>query len=196
MGNNKMKRRAVFFDRDGVINRLVFNPATGEYESPHREEDLELFPGVCELVNELKKSGFMLFMVSNQPSYAKGKTTMEDLKKIHKKLHETLVSNGAGFNEYYYCYHHPEGVVKGFSGECLCRKPKPYFLKKAKDKYALDMKSSWFVGDQDFDVLCGQAAGVKTILLNQQHSKKKRGKSKPDYFVDSLDEAVKIILNS
>ncbi|MDO8662422.1 MAG: HAD-IIIA family hydrolase [Candidatus Omnitrophota bacterium] len=189
-----MMSGAIFLDRDGVINQLVYNPKTKEYESPLSEKDLKIIPRIFRPLKKLKKKGFLLFIISNQPSYAKGKTTLETLCKIHKLLHRKMAGKGIVFSEYFYCYHHPEGVVKNYSRKCLCRKPKPYFILKAKRKYGLDMQQSWFIGDQDCDVLCGQAAGIRSILIQERRSKNKRGQSQPDAYVGSLDEAVGIIL--
>lgn len=185
---------AIFLDRDGVVNQLVYNPETKEYESPLSEKDLKIIPRIFSPLKKLKQKGFFLFIVSNQPSYAKGKTALGTLHRIHKLMHKKMIARGVEFNEYFYCYHHPEGIVKNYSGKCLCRKPKPYFIFKAKKKYGLDIRQSWFIGDQDSDVLCGQAAGARTILIKERHSKNKRGQSKPDYYVDSLAEAADIIL--
>ena len=186
---------AVFFDRDGTINELVYNPKTREYESPHRIQDLELMPNVIEALRQIQKAGFLLFLVSNQPSFAKGKVTLEDLQAIHQRLHDHLSEAGISFSEYYYCYHHPEGIVKGYNCKCACRKPKPFFLLEAKKEYSLDMRNSWMIGDQDFDIVCGQAAKVKTILLANEYSAHKRGAARPDFFAETLQEAVKIILD-
>ncbi len=186
--------KAVFLDRDGVINELILNPQTGEYESPLSENDLRIAPEVFSHFRNLKKAGFLLFVVSNQPNYSKGKSTLESLYRINKLLSKLMVDNCIEFSGYFYCYHHPNGVVKDYSGECLCRKPKPYYLFEAQKNFCLDMKNSWFVGDQDCDVQCGQAAGVKTILVNEICSSEKRGNSVPDYHAADLAEAVKIIL--
>lgn len=186
--------KAVFLDRDGVINELIFNPKTGEYESPLSEDELKIGPEVFLNFKKLQKAGFLLFVVSNQPNYAKGKASLESLYKINELLSKQMADNGVEFNGYFYCYHHPLGIVKEYSGECLCRKPKPYYLLEAKKNYNINMKQSWFVGDQDSDVECGQAAGVKTILINEKHSIKKRSNSVPDYKVADLGEAVEIIL--
>ena len=187
-------KRAVFLDRDGVINELVLNPQTGEYESPLSENDLKIAPEVFLSLRRLKRAGFLLFVVSNQPNYAKGKASLELLQGINQLLSKQMVDNGVKFSGYFYCFHHPDGVVKDYSGECLCRKPKPYFLLEAQKKYDIDMRQSWLVGDQDGDVQCGQAAGVKTILVNETRSGKKRGESMPDYQVANLTEGVKAIL--
>jgi len=189
-----MKLQAVFLDRDGVINQLIYNPATKEYESPLLESDLKIFPQSFAALKRLQERDFLLFVVSNQPSYAKGKTSLAALHKIHQLLHEQMTANGIEFNGYFYCYHHPRGLVEDYSRECLCRKPKPYFLFEAEKKYGLDMQRSWFIGDQDCDVLCGQAAGTRTILIEEKGSGNKRGQAQPDYRVSGLGEAVEIIL--
>ncbi|MEI7463195.1 MAG: HAD-IIIA family hydrolase [Candidatus Taylorbacteria bacterium] len=186
--------KAVFLDRDGVINKLVLNPKTGEYESPHEVKDLELIPNVLLPVKTLYDCGYHLFVVSNQPSFAKGKTTLENIKKIHLGLQKMIEDRGIIITEYYYCYHHPLGIVPEYSGECDCRKPKPFFINKAKEDYDIDLSQSWMIGDQDSDVEFGKAAGVKTIMIRNEHSRKKRGSSSPDYSVDNLSESINLIL--
>jgi D-glycero-D-manno-heptose 1,7-bisphosphate phosphatase len=193
MGVRKIMNRAVFLDRDGVINKLVYNVRTKEFESPHFVKDLKLIPDIIRQLKKLKSMGYLLFIISNQPSYAKGKTSLKNIKAIHEKLHNRFVREGIEFTEYYYCYHHPEGIVRDYSGKCECRKPSPYFLLSAKEKYMIDMENSWFIGDQDIDVFCGQAGNVRTILIENAHSKKKSGKSSPDFQVHSMKEAVMII---
>lgn len=186
-------KKAVFLDRDGVINQLIFNTKTGEYESPHFVDDLVIYPYVAKSLIELKSYGYMLFLISNQPSYAKGKTTFENIKAIHNEIHSCMVGNGIKFDDYFYCYHHPNGTVPEYTFECQCRKPKPFFLQEAGKKYGLDMARSWLIGDQDSDIFCGKAGGVRTILINNEHSSHKRGKSRPDYQTDNLLSAVELI---
>jgi D-glycero-D-manno-heptose 1,7-bisphosphate phosphatase len=161
--------RAVFLDRDGVLNRNVFNPLTGTYESPHRAEDFELLPGVLEGLARLQETGYRLILVSNQPSYAKGKTSLAAIQAIHQRLADTL--NGAGilFDAYYYCLHHPDGIIPEYSGRCECRKPSPHFLLQAKARFDLDLVNSWMIGDRETDILCGRAAGVRTIRVAADH---------------------------
>jgi len=188
------KERAVFLDRDGVINQLVINSVIGEYESPHRVEDLVIYPYAAKSLRRLQQNNYLLFLVSNQPSYAKGKTTFENILAVHEAINDYMVKNSIRFAEFYYCYHHPKGIVPEYSFVCPCRKPSPYFLQKAKQEYDLDMAGSWFVGDQDTDVLCGQAGGVQTILLSNEHSSHKRGASYPDYKAENLLAAVELLL--
>ena len=186
---------AVFLDRDGVLNELVFNAVTGEYESPHAPEDLVMINGVVAALRRLAVAGFALFLVSNQPSYAKGKTTLENIREIHRRLDGFLRDNGIDFLEYFYCYHHPRAVVPAYSGPCRCRKPAPYFLLEAARAYRVDLASSWMVGDQDTDMECGRSAGCMTALVMNAHSATKRGSSRPDVTVTTLSEAVEQIIS-
>lgn len=158
-------RRVVFLDRDGVINRNVFNPATGEYEAPLTAEDFELLPGVRQALLQLRDAGFLLFLVSNQPNYAKGKSSLAELRAIDAELRRELDAIGIEFAAAYYCLHHPNGSVAGHSGPCACRKPSPYFLFRAMQEFRLDLEQSWMVGDRATDIECGRAAGVRTILI-------------------------------
>ena len=185
--------RAIFLDRDGVLNPPVLNLKTKEYEAPQHERDFILHPGVIESLRQLLDLDYKLFLISNQPDYAKGKTTLENLQAVHKKMHSALKENEIEFYEYYYCYHHPQGIIPEYSIVCECRKPGNLFIKQAKSKYNLDISNSWMVGDRDADVYCGQSAGTKTIIIKQKHSDGKAGQSKPDFKVNDLKEAVEII---
>lgn len=185
--------KAIFLDRDGVINHLIFNPKTNEYESPHEPTDLEIIPGVFEVLKTLNNKGFLLFIISNQPSYAKGKTTLTKIKEIHRRLQEKIEDYGINITEYYYCYHHPDGIIPDYTKVCECRKPKPFFIHKAEKEYDLDLKNSWLIGDQDTDIECGISGGVRTILLKNKHSEKKRGSSSPTYTIENLSETIKLI---
>lgn len=185
-----MGRPAVFLDRDGVINELIFNPRTGEFESPHFPGDLCIIPGILDPLRSLITSGFDLFLISNQPSYAKGKTSLENIFEIHRLLDEFLKSHNVYFREYYYCYHHPQGIVPEFSGPCPCRKPAPFFLFKAEKDHGVALSHSWMIGDQDSDMECGRNAGCHTALLRNERSSAKRGQSHPELTEDSLTRVV------
>ena len=185
---------AVFLDRDGVLTNLVLNPKTGEYEPPHRVEDLVLVPGAILALHILQDAGFELFLVSNQPDYAKGKTSLEQIRAIHEKFDFILKEEGVQFREYYYCYHHPRGIIPEYSFACSCRKPNPYFLFKAAEDYGIDLARSWMIGDRDTDVQCGKAAGTRTIQILEPRSAIYRGFGNPDYRAQTFLEAVEIII--
>jgi D-glycero-D-manno-heptose 1,7-bisphosphate phosphatase len=166
MGRDKPgSRRAVFLDRDGVINRNVWNPATSQYESPLTADAFELLPGVMHALLRLQSAGFLLFVVSNQPNYSKGKSSIDTPAAIHRKLLALTTQAGIIFAGCYYCFHHPEGSESGYAGPCVCRKPSPYFLLHAQEHFGIDLAASWMIGDRESDVQCGKAAGTRTILI-------------------------------
>ena len=185
--------KAVFLDRDGVLNYPVLNPKTNEYEAPFNANEFKLFPNVIETLKEFQNLKYKLFLVSNQPDYAKGKTKLENLHSVHNKLHSILTENNIFFSEYYYCYHHPNGIIPEYSVICNCRKPGNLFLTQAKMKYNLDFSKSWMIGDSDVDIFCGQSVGVKTIMVKIKESLHRTGKSSPDFIAKSLQEAIEIM---
>lgn len=189
-------KKGVFLDRDGVINTNVLNEVTGESESPHYPKDFKLFPWAIESLRKLQESKFLLFLISNQPSYAKGKASLENIKEIHKKFHSVLLDNQVYFTEYFYCYHHPQGIVPKLSINCSCRKPGTLFFEEARRKYSLDMRLCWMIGDSDSDIACGAKACVKMILISNQDvlKTKRSGKSPPNFIVSNLWEAANIIV--
>jgi len=188
-------RRAVFFDRDGVINRNVLNAATGEYESPLIEDDFELIPGALDAMRAIQLAGYLLFLVSNQPNYAKGKCSFVILDAIHEKLLGELTREGIKVSRFYYCFHHPHGTIPGYSRSCECRKPSPYFVLRACSEFNLDLCRSWMVGDRRTDVECGKAAGVRTILIHDGEIDPQDG-AHPDRFAPDLLRAARLILST
>jgi D-glycero-D-manno-heptose 1,7-bisphosphate phosphatase len=189
-------RPAVFLDRDGVINEDVFYPETGEWEAPLDPDHLLLRPRVLPALARLAEAGFALVLVSNQAAHAKGKVALERLVAVDRRLRFLLAEAGVGFTEFYYSYSHPQGVVPGFSGASLERKPSPYFLLVAAARHDLDLARSWMVGDRGTDVECGAAAGVRTIQVDNPHAGDKAGGAVPDCRVADLPAAVDIILGA
>ena len=187
------ERGALFLDRDGILNELVFYTSSNEWESPRIRADFRLRPGVLEALTDFTKAGWPLFLVSNQPSFAKGKTSMADLRDVHAALLEALAPHGVAFREAYYCYHHPDAVVPALKGPCVCRKPSPHFLQEAARVHGVDLAASWMVGDQDMDLLCGRNAGCRTILIPNPHSASKRGGVVPDRICDDLAQVLPIL---
>jgi len=186
--------KAVFLDRDGVINPLIFNPSTSEYESPHFPEDFSIYPYVVKSLKLIREYGYIIIVVSNQPSYAKGKTSLENIKTIEKLLSDFSLENESLIDEFYYCYHHPNGIVPEYAFSCRCRKPNTLFLEEAVKKFDLDTTNCYFIGDQDTDIQCGKAMGLKTIKINNKHTINKSGKEIPDEFAANLYEAaVKVV---
>jgi D-glycero-D-manno-heptose 1,7-bisphosphate phosphatase len=187
--------RAVFLDRDGVLNDLVYYADTGEHESPRTAADLRLLPGVAEALKRLQASGWTLFIVSNQPSYAKGKCALEDLHGVAQALADLLTKYGIDIRAFYYDYTHPQAVLDDYRRESLTRKPAPGFLLQAAQDHAIDLAQSWMIGDRDTDIQCGQAAGCSTALITTSADAAKRGQSQPDLICDTLTHVVNTLLN-
>jgi len=145
------------------LNRNIWNPATSAYESPLTPEQFELLPNVIPALTLLRDAGFLLFLVSNQPNYAKGKASISTLDAIHAKLEAALTDSNVQFAAYYYCFHHPT-----FTGECICRKPLPYFLLRARDTFGVELTQSWMVGDRPSDLQCGRTAGARTVEISDR----------------------------
>lgn len=189
-------RRAVFLDRDGVINPEVLNPSTGEWEPPHTPGEFALFPWTVPSLRAISEHGYLLFLVSNQPDCAKGKTGIENILAVHEKFALAMQEGGINFSEFFYCFHHPSGNVPGYSRSCVCRKPSPYFLLEAKRKWRLEMGFSWMIGDRCTDVVCGMAARVKTILVENEYAKGDKERCSPDFIAVNLKGAARIITTS
>ena len=124
----------------------------------------------------------------------KGKTSLENIKAIEKLLSDFSEENGDLIDAFYYCYHHPEGIVPGYSKHCRCRKPGTLFLEEAIINFSLDARRCWFIGDRDTDVKCGKSVGFYTIKIENKHSADKSGLEEPDFFADNLlDATIKLI---
>lgn len=149
--------RALFLDRDGVLNRNVWYADTEAWESPRLPHEFALADGVLPALAALRDAGFLLFVVSNQPNVAKGKAPPGALESMHKLLIEALAEAGIVLVRAFYCTHYPD-----VTGPCLCRKPSPFFLEQAAREYGLNLRDSWMIGDRDTDMECGRAAGTRT----------------------------------
>jgi D-glycero-D-manno-heptose 1,7-bisphosphate phosphatase len=186
--------RAIFLDRDGVLNDLVYYADTGEHESPRTSADFRLLPDVTESLQRLQSAGWILFVVSNQPSYAKGKCTLDDLHGVEAALASMLAQHDIAIRDFYYDYTHPQAVLADYRRVSLTRKPAPGFLLQAAQDHAIDLTQSWMVGDRDTDIQCGQAAGCQTALITTSADAAKRGQSHPDLICDTLTHVVDTLL--
>lgn len=153
--------RAVFLDRDGVLNENVWYADTSRWESPRAADDFRLNSGILPALVRLRDAGFQLFLVSNQPNRAKGKCSATALPAMHAILLDALESAGLHLVEAYYCTHHP-----AHTGPCPCRKPSPYFLLEAARVYGVQLSQSWMIGDRATDMACGRAAGTQTAWVH------------------------------
>lgn len=189
-----VQKKAVFLDRDGVINPLVFNPITREYESPKKLEDFHIFPGTADALQSLRREGYLIFLVSNQPDAAKGKARIEDLLQIEQSFSDFCLENGGLIDEFYYCHHHPEGIVPKYTKKCKCRKPQTGFLELARDRYNISLSDSYFIGDRGTDILCGARAGCRTVRITHPQMQADQDVQQiPDWTCSNLLEAAKWI---
>ena len=163
----KRKNKAVFVDRDGTLNAMVYNDTHGIFDSPRNIREVRLKPHAAHLVKAAKKAGFLVIVVTNQPGIAKGTLTPKRLNAINRRLSALLAEQGAQWDALYYCPHHPgPGMRKSpFARKCQCRKPRPGLILQAARKHAIDLPSSWMVGDGLNDVQAGNAAGCRSILV-------------------------------
>jgi D,D-heptose 1,7-bisphosphate phosphatase len=195
-----VSHKAVLFDRDGVLNELVYYPDPGLVDSPFTSSQFELTVGIGEALRSLKEAGFNLVVVSNQPGIAKKHFTMATFKKIQAKMHRLLAAEGISLDGEYYCFHHPQARVAKYRVECDCRKPKPGMLLKAAKELDLDLAGSFFIGDGLSDVIAGKRAGVRTILVANLNSLLSRmtmeRDAEPDFLARNVTEAADIIKKS
>jgi histidinol-phosphate phosphatase family protein len=187
--------KAVFLDRDGVINPPVGLDEFGGTESPLRFEYFRIFPWTAEAVKILNDLGFYVFVVTNQPAIAKNKTDIIELRKMHCLLDYEVKMKGGEIKKIYVCLHHPDPKQVVFTDllvDCDCRKPKPGMLFQAAREFNIDLARSWMIGDTWKDVQAGQAAGCRTILIRNEIDN--AGKIlNPDFTAENLLEAAKII---
>lgn len=152
-----IKNKAIFFDRDGVIN----NEENDYYI--FRKKDFFLNPGIVEAMTDLRDKGYIFFIISNQGGIAKSLYKKEDVENVHAHLREELARSGIEIAEIYYCPHHP------LFEKCLCRKPGTLLIEKAIARFKVDAAESWFIGDRDSDIEAGKKAGLKVhkVKANQ-----------------------------
>jgi D-glycero-D-manno-heptose 1,7-bisphosphate phosphatase len=172
--------RAVFLDRDGVLNRAIVKD--GKPHPPANLEELEIPEDVPQALRALKEAGFLLVGATNQPDVSRGTQKRETVEAIHAALIKALP-----LEEIFVCYHDDRDG-------CSCRKPLPGLLYQAADRYAIDLSSSFMIGDRWKDIEAGQRAGCVTILIDHQYSEPLAVRP-PDYRVHLLSEAVNCILN-
>ena len=141
-----------------------------------------------------------MILVTNQSGIARGYYSVSDMKKLHEYMQKELMKYNACFDDIFYCPHHPDKGYKGenieFKIDCNCRKPKTGMLKQAANKYNIDLKQSWFIGDTTMDIKTGINAGTKTILVNTgEAGLDKKYNVVPDYNFENLLQAVDFILS-
>ena len=161
------KQKAIFLDRDGVLNK-------NKDDYVKNISELEIFPFISEPIKKLQSAGFKIIVITNQSAINRGLMTEKHLNEIHQKIQSFLIPHNAKIDSFYYCPHTP-------AENCSCRKPKTGLLLKAIDDFLIDIPNSWFIGDRDSDIQAGRSVGCKTLKI--QH----------DF---NLEKAVDLILKS
>ncbi len=158
---NDFKQKAVFFDRDGVLNHLVRRDDS--FYSPQKFEDFHIVDEAKEVVNLIKEMGFLTIVVSNQPDISRGKLKQSELDQMTDKLFDAL-----GIDDVFYCTHDDDNDIG-------CRKPAPGLFYTAQKKYNIDLNKSFMVGDTWKDVDAAKKAGISMILLDKEYNHKLKG---------------------
>ena len=190
--NKTNKQKAIFLDRDGVINQ--------ESDRIDNIEKFNLLPKVIESVKNINNSDFLNVVITNQPIVAKGFISEKKLSEIHNYMESQFGLKGAYFNRIYYCPHHPE---RGYDGErkeykitCKCRKPGTGMIEHAIKDMNIDPQESFIIGDRTVDIMAGINSNLQTILLRQGYAgKDKKYDCQPDFIFNDLYEATSFILN-
>ncbi len=172
------RRRAIFLDRDGVLNRKA---PEGSYIETLGQ--FEILPGALRAVAEFGRAGFLVIVVTNQRGVAKGIVASENLEQIHNRLHAGASEAGGKIDDIYVCPHDD-------ADNCQCRKPQPGMILQAARDYCVELSESWVIGDTASDIEAGQRAGCRTICVGTNCG------AKADYGVAALEEAVGLVLGS
>ena len=186
---------AVFVDRDGVINEIVWNDDIEQLDSPMKVSEFSFLPGVADALRIIKEKGYYIFIVTNQPGAAKGKTSLETLYDINTYMIDSLSTQGVEIDDLFMCPHYPKELPltkeKFLIRKCNCRKPEPGLLYRAMRKYDIDLSASFMIGDSCTDVTAGAAVGLTTIFIGNLKCDvcKRLGDLSPDLIAKDLCDA-------
>uniref|UniRef100_Q02BY5 D,D-heptose 1,7-bisphosphate phosphatase n=1 Tax=Solibacter usitatus (strain Ellin6076) TaxID=234267 RepID=Q02BY5_SOLUE len=171
--------KAVFLDRDGVLNVPVVRD--GRPYPPAGLDQLQIYPDAPGALACLKRAGYLLIVVTNQPDVARGTQSREAVNSMNAAVGAALP-----VDEFLVCWH-DDGE------DCDCRKPKPGLVMAAAERHQIDLARSFLVGDRWRDIDCGAAAGVRTVWIDRQY-RERAPSSSPDHVADSLTSAASWIL--
>lgn len=173
-GKNTIRKPVVFLDRDGVLTR--------EKSYVCRAKDLEIFTYVAECIAKIKEKGYLTIVITNQSGIARGLFAEEELIKMNQ-----LLMKKTGVDAIYYCPHYEQGIITKYVRKCSCRKPQTGMIEQACQDFDIDLTKSYMVGDRASDILTGQRAGIKTILLESGYgSARLEEQVTPDHTLNDL----------
>jgi len=173
-----MQIKAIFLDRDGVINK--------EKNYLYKEEDFEFIDGVFDACRYFQKNGYQLIVVTNQSGIARGYYREEDFHQLTKWMLKQFKCQDIEILDVLFCPHGPEST-------CNCRKPKPGMLLEAKEKYNIDMKNSWMIGDKEADMGAANAAGIENTILVRTGHEIDEASSNAKFILKSMQDSIGII---
>ncbi|MEZ0322892.1 MAG: D-glycero-beta-D-manno-heptose 1,7-bisphosphate 7-phosphatase [Hydrogenothermaceae bacterium] len=174
--------KAVFLDRDGVINV--------DKGYVHKIEEFEFYPNVFEALRKLQDAGFKLFVVTNQSGIAVGYYTEEDFLKLTDYMLKEFEKKGIKIDKVYYCPHHENGIVPEYSFKCDCRKPESGMIRQAIKEFGIDPKKSFLIGDKENDILAAHKENIKAILVKTGQGLKYIDNTTADYIAEDILDAV------
>ncbi|MCU0666224.1 MAG: HAD-IIIA family hydrolase [Candidatus Omnitrophica bacterium] len=186
------KNKAIFLDRDGTLNKFVFNDNIKQFDSPLKPDEFCLIDGVFDALKQMKKHGFLLIVVTNQPAAAKGKTTLKDIYAINNRMLDLFRENGVEIDDVMVCPHHQEGsdlaAEQFLVKKCQCRKPQAGLLETAIDKYNIDIGNSYMVGDSSADILAAKKKSVRSVFIGKYKKDDSGGlqECKPDLVFENI----------
>lgn len=168
----------MFLDRDGVV--------TKEKSYVTTLEELEIFPYAKKCIQAIQKAGYYAIIITNQSAVARGILEEETLLCMNQ-----YVIQETGADAIYYCPHHPKAAIPKYRMICHCRKPEIGLIERACQEFPIDLSKSYFIGDRESDILAGQKAGLKTILVESGYGKKSLTYAIPDRIYTNLEEFIK-----
>jgi len=189
--------KALFIDRDGIVIKMCYDRQSGTVDIARCAEEVELMPGIIELLKKSKKKGYLNILISNQPQIGLKKINKKNFRKVKEKWTELLKKEKVILDGQYFCFHHPFAKILKYKKACKCRKPNPGMILQASKEFDIDLRKSWFLGDGVNDVMAGKKAGCRTILLGNiieteylRVIERKLKGIKPDLLVKNLREVI------
>ena len=178
-----MKNKAVFIDRDGVLNK--------DFGYAYKISDLKILDFVIEGLQAILELDFKVIVITNQSGIARGLYSVKDMHIFMDEMINIFLKNKIDITDYFFCPHHPKGIVQNFAIKCSCRKPEAGMLFAAEKEHNLDLTQSILIGDQETDILAGQKANLfSNILINPSDQPIQSSANK---VVKNLLEAAEII---
>jgi len=181
-----MKNKAVFLDRDGVINE--------DKGYVHRIEDFKIYPEVFPALKKLQEAGFKLLIVTNQSGIALDYYTEEDFLKLTDFMLKEFEKEGIHIDKIYYCPHHENGTNPKYTIKCACRKPESGMIKQGIEEFNIDPSQSYLIGDKENDIKAAHKEGVKAILVKTGQGMKYVDDTEADYVAENILDAVENII--